>query len=180
MPNGKVHTTITTTTAVISAPVITVAWLNLFWMPWEIFWVIPGILLGIFITPDLDIDSTTVSHRYVNNLFGAIAFNWWYYLWHSYSISFKHRSAMSHAPIIGTLIRLTFLMFPPIILLFRNQQTSFAQSLKYLIVSTALVIPIWGVIFAITVFTDNLYVPVFIVSGLILADFMHAIADSVG
>ena len=178
MPSGKIHTRITTTAAVLSIPVIAITWLKLLWVPWEIFWVIPGILLGIFITPDLDHDATIVSHSYVNSLFGGIAFYWWYYLWHSYSISFKHRSVLSHAPIIGTLIRLTFLLFPPIIVLFRNQQTRFAQSLKYLLISTALVIPLLAVIFVIALQTGSFYIVLFIILGLMLADFLHFIADS--
>jgi uncharacterized metal-binding protein len=178
MPSGKIHTRITIATAVLSTPIIIIAWLRLLWVPWEIFWVIPGILLGIFITPDLDHDATIVSHRYVNGLFGGVAFYWWYYLWHSYSISFKHRSTLSHAPIIGTVIRLTFLLFPPIIVLFRNQQTRFAQSLKYLVISTVMIIPILGVIFVLAGQTGDFYIVLFVVMGLMLADFLHFIADS--
>jgi uncharacterized metal-binding protein len=174
MASGRIHAVTTVALSLGFAPIVLSAVKG---TP-ELLILIPGIMLGILITPDLDIDHRIVSHRYMRNMFGRVVGMYWYYLWHSYSICFKHRSALSHLPIISTLIRLTFLAFPPIIVLFRNQQTGTVKLIPYLLLSTVMVIPIWGLIYLVLVILQaNILVLLFLVLGLALADLLHFIID---
>jgi len=175
MSSGKIHKKATTGLALLSTPLLLWCAVN---VREAIIFIIPGILLGILITPDLDIDHRIVSHRVMRNVFGRIFGYYWYYLWHSYSIAFTHRSMWSHAPFIGTLVRLTFLVFPPIIVLFRNQQTSLSKFATYLLISTLLALPIAGALFVLVfVLQLNIIFFVFAVLGLMLADALHFIMD---
>lgn len=174
MANGRAHAATTIALAIGVLPLVLSAVKT---VP-GILLIIPGIIAGVLITPDLDIDNRIVSHRYMRNIFGQIIGIYWYYLWHSYSLSFKHRSGLSHLPVISTLIRLTFLLFPPIIVLFRNQQTGFVKLLPYLILSTLMVLPLWGLIYLLIVIVQiNIILILFLVLGLMLADLLHFVVD---
>lgn len=177
MSSGKVHAVSTGVLAIVSAPIIAWSAVNI---GLETFLVLPGILLGVLITPDFDIDNRVVSHGYMDHAFGKLLGYGWYYFWHSYSISFKHRSALSHAPVISTLIRLTFMVFPPIILLFRNQQTGLLELVFYLIISTLLAVPLWGMLYLlIFVLQINIIFFAFLALGLVCADLLHFILDNI-
>lgn len=68
-----------------------------------------GCLAGILISPDLDLEDLTLSKSIMyrsNGLVGVI----WAALWWPYSQLVKHRSILSHGPIIGTLLRLAYLV----------------------------------------------------------------------
>lgn len=60
-------------------------------------WLVGGSLLGNFITPDLDL----IENRRKWTLTKII--------WYPYGILFRHRSAFSHWPILGTFIRLIYM-----------------------------------------------------------------------
>lgn len=62
-------------------------------------WLVGGSLLGNVITPDLDL----IEARRKWSLQKII--------WYPYGILFRHRSAFSHWPILGTVIRLAYIGF---------------------------------------------------------------------
>jgi uncharacterized metal-binding protein len=70
-----------------------------------------GCLAGILITPDLDVDARVRSHRLVRENAGMIAYLVWRSLWLPYAQLIPHRSWVSHAPVIGTILRLVYLVF---------------------------------------------------------------------
>lgn len=92
---------------------------SLVWILYSIFFVVPflpmvsilfGILLGVFVSPDLDL---------AENYKG-----WWGLLWKPYGKLFKHptrkrlnRPGKSHFPIFGTLTRAIYILIPIILIL---------------------------------------------------------------
>jgi len=73
-----------------------------------------GALAGILISPDLDLEDRTLSKGIMwrsSCLVGAI----WSILWWPYSQVVYHRSILSHGPIIGTLLRLVYLVGVPLL-----------------------------------------------------------------
>ena len=75
-----------------------------------------GLILGSFgghiCTPDLDqhqVRSYEEKRMYqINWLLGWV----WESFWHTYGFVLKHRSWLSHAPVVGTLIRIAYLFSP--------------------------------------------------------------------
>jgi uncharacterized metal-binding protein len=73
-----------------------------------------GSLAGILISPDLDLEERTYGKGILwrsNGLVGAA----WAALWWPYSQIVQHRSILSHGPIIGTLLRLAYLVTVPLL-----------------------------------------------------------------
>jgi uncharacterized metal-binding protein len=72
-----------------------------------------GCFSGVFLSPDLDSNGRVNSHDQVRR-FGGVAgelFSFaWYLMWLPYASWIPHRDWKSHFPIIGTLIRLAYLM----------------------------------------------------------------------
>lgn len=66
-------------------------------------------LIGSFVHPDLDLHLVTHTCRKIYEWCPTIGFIWRMY-WTPYSRLIPHRSWVSHAPIIGTLIRLLYLL----------------------------------------------------------------------
>ncbi len=67
-----------------------------------------GCLLGIMLTPDLDQEGISSSeHAFIKYTFG-LGFLW-AMLWYPYAMLIKHRSPLSHFPILGTAGRLLYL-----------------------------------------------------------------------
>lgn len=86
-----------------------------------------GCLSGIILSPDLDLETITVSEWYVikTPLIGHIIGPLFIALWMPYARMFAHRSVWTHGPFISTIIRLGYLgcvlqcvqwIFPHIIL----------------------------------------------------------------
>ena len=65
-----------------------------------------GCLLGVWLSPDLDVDGMTLSKKRMLQIPIAGRFVKWY--WQRYSLRVAHRSWVSHAPIVGTLIRTVY------------------------------------------------------------------------
>lgn len=59
-----------------------------------------GCLLGVLLTPDLDLSE----NEHARNL--------WYLLWWPYGKLLHHRSRLSHFPGLGTLIRVAYVLWP--------------------------------------------------------------------
>jgi len=73
-----------------------------------------GCLLGIPLTPDLDQISISKSEWRLVKKFGPFGFVWMAYWW-LYAWVIPHRSFWSHFPIVGTILRLIYIMFLPTI-----------------------------------------------------------------
>lgn len=68
-----------------------------------------GALLGIFVSPDCDVDKGFVAYGYIRRRLGDWAEYLWDRVWYMYRRSVKHGSELSHFPIISTLGRLAYL-----------------------------------------------------------------------
>jgi len=68
-----------------------------------------GALAGLLITPDLDIDDGNISDYFIRRRAGRLAQKLWRGFWWIYATSINHRSALSHAPFIGTFARLSYI-----------------------------------------------------------------------
>lgn len=107
MPNGKTHTRATvrlsillTVSSILYVPQLSVASLFL----------IPGCLLGILVTPDLDVDDGSYSYYLIRKHLGRFPCWLWKMFWLIYARSIPHRSILSHGPIIGTMIRVIYII----------------------------------------------------------------------
>jgi uncharacterized metal-binding protein len=73
-----------------------------------------GILTGLILDPDLDIDGWTGSERRVWRLWRPLGWAWRVY-WYPYARLARHRG-ISHWLVAGTLIRVVYLFAPPLAL----------------------------------------------------------------
>lgn len=112
MPSGRVHSAATVFLAASSAwigyrsgaPAAQVAALS------------AGILTGLVLTPDLDVDQGSYSAYVVRRAFGRRAAQLWILFWLPYSMLIPHRSYISHMPILGTLLRLAYVAAIPLLI----------------------------------------------------------------
>ena len=105
MPDGGVHATISTVAAVGLYLLGTHAGLP----ETTTQAIAAGCILGIMITPDLDVDQPVRSHQVVLRRFGPFIAALWRMVWLPYGLAIRHRSWMSHMPVVGTLIRAAYL-----------------------------------------------------------------------
>lgn len=77
-----------------------------------------GVLTGLVLTPDLDVDEGCTSTRIIRQTFGRFAARLWYLFWLPYSLAIPHRSSLSHFPILGTAIRLGYVAALPLLVYF--------------------------------------------------------------
>lgn len=147
MTNGQNHARITTALA----PMAGVASMLIMQSPAIGLCVGIGTLSGLAIEPDLDIATLTHSERRMIRRYGALG-RAWSAFWYFYGLSFQHRSKWTHTPILGTLIRLLYLLWLPLLL---------------------------GLIFAPGVTAGFLFSEYFIAYfvGLVIADTGHWLAD---
>ena len=105
MPSGKTHTKITYLTCL---PVAAVVW-YLFGPLISLLVLVSYVFAGQMFNGDLD----TPSSPYYR--WGLLKF-----IWKPYQNTFKHRSFFTHGPVVGTAIRLLWLLVPlsPLLLLF--------------------------------------------------------------
>ena len=100
MPSGKTHAA-ATTLAAITVPILL--------DPASPEGMVSGCLLGLLITPDLDVENKTRAHSTVakvgrevggknGKMVGEVLSNLWYVFWWPYGKLFPHRSYWSHAP----------------------------------------------------------------------------------
>ena len=102
MPSGRTHDRITMT----CLPIITVGTLSLTQDSGLTFWVAAGFLFGGWMLgPDLDTHSVHYKR-----------WGWLRWIWLPYRGQVKHRSPLSHGPIIGTVVRVLYLLLWIIVL----------------------------------------------------------------
>jgi len=107
MPSGKIHAGITVATAGLTYTIGTKSGDP----PEYAVATALGCIIGIILTPDLDIKGTEAD-RVVRESAGLIPALVWGILWNPYSALIPHRSILSHGLIIGTLIRLLYIAVP--------------------------------------------------------------------
>lgn len=104
MPGGKVHSGLTLATAlgVVASFVIVRSGL-------DPYLYIAGNLVGVLITPDLDVDAGNVSDTIIRKVSSPAQWIWRRF-WTLYSLALPHRSTLSHFPILSTLIRIGYII----------------------------------------------------------------------
>lgn len=108
MANGVTHTTLTavSTAACFYA---SVQWVNA-GMPDAGAGLAVGAVLGHFITPDIDHHHHTIEEKRIAKLFGKKAGRYWSAFWAPYEVLMKHGSWLSHVPVIGTGLRIIYVL----------------------------------------------------------------------
>lgn len=71
-----------------------------------------GSLAGLLLTPDLDVNTGSISNKFARKTFGCFFGFVWAFYWQPYSRLIPHRSWLSHLPVISTAIRLAYLALP--------------------------------------------------------------------
>lgn len=113
-----------------------------------------GCAFGLICYPDLDVNGLTSSqHKLLKNIpiFGFL----WIVTWYPYALAIKHRSPLSHKPIIGTLGRVAYVLLPVffVVAIFR---------LEWVVI-------VWQAL--------NTYYFLLFFIGLSIADFFHWLMD---
>lgn len=74
-------------------------------------WMAAGVALGFVLGPDLDVDGGNIAMHNMRRVpFVGRLLSWpWRFIWFPYAKVFKHRSFWTHAPLIGTAIRIIYL-----------------------------------------------------------------------
>ena len=68
-----------------------------------------GALVGIMLTPDLDVDGGYIGNTIIRNKFGRWVEKGWDVFWYPYRKSLKHGSPLSHFPVVSSVLRLAYL-----------------------------------------------------------------------
>lgn len=103
MPGGKVHSAITLATASgVLAPYALVQFGG------NPYLYVAGCVVGLLVTPDLDINHGNISDTFIRRVFPPA--QWiWRLLWTPYALILPHRSIYSHFPFLGTLVRIGYI-----------------------------------------------------------------------
>lgn len=106
MPDGRVHSMASILLA--GAAGFTTYQLHLLDQPHAVA-LACGSLAGLLLTPDLDVDTGSVSDDWARSVVGRGPALFWWLIWRPYSALIPHRSPFSHFPILGTVLRLGYL-----------------------------------------------------------------------
>jgi uncharacterized metal-binding protein len=77
------------------------------WNP-DVLYLTAGSLLGIFFTPDLDVDNGFLTDQWIRQRLGSVAEWIWKQFWYPYRRSLKHGGPLSHFPGLGTAGRIVY------------------------------------------------------------------------
>lgn len=81
-----------------------------------------SIPLALIVTPDWDVDEGFIGDYYIRKImFTDLFFDIWLA---PYRKAIKHRSPLSHWPVLGTLLRVIYIFVPPIVVIFKDQATN--------------------------------------------------------
>jgi uncharacterized metal-binding protein len=103
MPGFRLHDKATVLTAGTAAVVVA----SITGDPWPTLATGLGSLGGLILTPDLDVNTGSISQIRVRKWFGPAVGSLWFVYWWAYGGMFSHRG-ISHWPIIGTLTRILY------------------------------------------------------------------------
>ena len=130
MPSGIVHSR---TNAVIALGVL------VFYRPIETGMLIAsGCVLGIFVTPDLDLGET-YSFSLIRKYLGRFPYLLWKAYWRIFCILIPHRHFLSHFPVVSTVFRSIYL-FSPLLLLILSVFPDFSNIFWFFPVFVGMVI----------------------------------------
>lgn len=101
MPSGRVHTVTTIGLAVGTALFVPAP-------------VTVGILSGLILSPDLDVDDGFIGLAHLRRVpaVGNVISGCWQAFWYPYSRLTPHRSHISHSILFGTCLRVAYLLIP--------------------------------------------------------------------
>ena len=140
--------------------------------------------VGIFVTPDHDVDSGNISFYYIRTYLGRFAEYIWYRAWMPYAVSYKHRSIFTHTPIISTAIRIVYLVFPFVVFVVRDQKNKYSlmQMLFFTTFAYMILVAFWVIILIPLVVMDFFGYPPFEIAMLLfialsLSDTLHIVFD---
>jgi len=119
-----------------------------------------GSVMGILLSPDLDMLEGSYSFHVVRSVLGKTGGFAWRLLWLPYAAVVKHRSRLSHWPVLGTTIRIFYLMVLFLVVL----------AMSNIIIATA-----WDNV--IMFITSNLETCLLIFAGLVGSDITHFLLD---
>lgn len=105
MPSGKVHTAASLTLASVVGLMTLADTLQ----PPFAYPAMLGAVAGTVMTPDLDVDNGCIAFSNMQYALGVPASRAWKAIWYPYAVIVKHRSWISHLPLVSTLIRFTYL-----------------------------------------------------------------------
>lgn len=114
MPNGRCHSaaTVATTSAFLSYFMAGVQITSSYvaeWNEWA-FWSACGAFAGLVVEPDLDQDYQAAPLGTMRQTGGDVLARVWQLYWTPYARLIPHRSIWSHAPVVGTLGRVFYLV----------------------------------------------------------------------
>lgn len=110
MPSGKVHAA---TSVVLSVPCAVGAGLGS-GNPVAAAGAGVGCLAGLVLTPDLDQEGISHSEWQIIKCTFGLGFLWLMFWW-PYAVMFRHRDWLSHAPLVGTLTRVIYIIVPLVV-----------------------------------------------------------------
>lgn len=101
MPNGMTHTAATLLLAGATLPLANTA-------------ITAGVLTGVLVSPDLDVDGGNISLYHLRRVgcIGGVLSGVWRAYWYPYAKLTPHRSHISHSVLFGTMLRVFYLIFP--------------------------------------------------------------------
>jgi uncharacterized metal-binding protein len=113
MARGKTHALATVTAAGVSGLVLVI----LAGVPIsQAAALMAGCFAGLLITPDLDVEQRVHAAGLVRRAGGGVLGGLWRLFWWPYARLIPHRHPLSHGPVIGTLVRLVYMLAVPVLL----------------------------------------------------------------
>lgn len=106
MPDGRTHSLATLSLA--AGAIWGLPRLGMLYQPLT-FAVAGGCLAGLFLSPDLDVNTGSMSDDWARHTIGRLPAGLWWLLWRPYAWLVPHRSPLSHWPLLGTVLRLGYL-----------------------------------------------------------------------
>lgn len=145
-----------------------------------------GGLYALLVGPDLDVDNGNVSDAILRRDIGRIFSVPWRIFWEPYAYAIKHRSILSHGPIIGTLLRIVYMLFPLSCNVF-SEQDHFKRGvwLSSWLSQFVAILTIWPLLYAMyrlaTLHSEINYWPLIglFLLAVILSDTLHFIMDGI-
>lgn len=178
MSSGKIHSAATIGVAVGLGVGYTTAYVL---YPYHVPALVAGALYGVLSNPDLDLDVKDSSSRRIGQVFFLLRW-WWDVLWKPYRVGVKHRSWISHWPIVSTAIRLLYCISPLVIsTAFSDQDETLRDSSRLValsIPSQVAAFPFYVIIGLSVLLPDPILWWVAFFIGLALADTLHWIFDT--
>jgi uncharacterized metal-binding protein len=152
MPSGKIHALSTVIAAGITVPLL-VASAGQSWGHAAAFAV--GCLANLLVNPDLDVPSGSRAYVIMRRTGGTLLGKLWQLFWYPYACWLipHHRHPLSHLPILGTLIRLVYLLGVPALAWWVVGHFVPLPSLPRLAITLELQWAVMGLIFADTLHT---------------------------